>query len=108
RRSLRSLVVPRARVHLLEPSVLLVLRARAAAVGPLSDARPEPRRHPHERRADGRLPARDRLVRLAVARGGGRARPPRSNTSREIAALVGTVVTCCSSSSSTTTWDALP
>ena len=74
RRRLRRLVVPRPRVHLLEPAVLLVLRARAAAVGTVADARPEPRRDPHERRADARLPPRDRLVRPAAARRGARAR----------------------------------
>ena len=36
--------------------------------------RPEPRRHPDERRADARVPARDRLVRVAAARGRARQR----------------------------------
>src|SRR5581483_4351462 len=71
RRRLRRVVLPRPRVHLLEPPVLFVLRARAATVGTLADPRPEPRRHPHERRADARLPVRDRLVRVAAARRGG-------------------------------------
>ena len=37
-------------------------------------ARPESRRHPDERRADARLPDRDRLVRVAAPRGGARQR----------------------------------
>ncbi len=71
---LRRLIVPRARAHLLEPAVLLVLRAHAAPLGTLTGARPEPRRHPDERRADARLPARDRVVRVAAARRRGRQR----------------------------------
>ena len=62
----RRLGVPRTRVHLLQPSVLRVLRARAAALGTVAGARPEPRRDPHERRADARVPARDRLLRHAA------------------------------------------
>src|SRR5581483_11956028 len=99
RRRLRRLVLPRARVHLREPAVLLVLRARAAPLGPLPRPRPEPRRDRDERRADTRLPARDRLVRLAPpARRDGSA-----HTSREIAALVASVGACFSRSTSTTT-----
>src|SRR5204863_415417 len=66
-RCLPRLVVPRPRLHLLEPAVLRVLRARAATVGAVADPRPEPRRDPDERRTDARLPVRDRLVRAAAA-----------------------------------------
>src|SRR5262249_12069925 len=59
RRRVRRLVLPRARLHLLEPRLLLVLRARAAALGTLACPRPEPRRDRDERRADARLPPRD-------------------------------------------------
>src|SRR4051794_15524388 len=73
RHRLPRLVVPRPRLHFLEPPVLRVLRARAATVGAVADPRPEPRWDPDERRADARLPARDRLVRDAAARRGARA-----------------------------------
>ena len=110
RRRLRRLVVPRPRVHLLQPAVLLVLRARAAAVGPVAGARPEPRRDLHERRADARVPARDRLLRDAAARRGACARGGRRSRAEAafgyIAEHGGSVEPCCSSSSWTMTWAA--
>jgi len=69
-----AIVVPRARADLLEPSVLFVLRARTAPLGPVAVTRPEPRRHPDERRADDRVPPRDRLLRVAAPRRGARQR----------------------------------
>ena len=81
-----------ARLHLLLAAVLLVLRARAAALGHLADPRPELRRDPDERRPDEHLLHRLRLVAAPRARRGrGRAAParrrvPRSRTATRIPA----------------------
>ena len=52
-------------------------------------ARPEPRRDPHERRADARLPPRDRLVRHAAARRGACARGGRRSPAEAAFGYIG-------------------